>query len=331
MSMVAAALRGPSPVHHNPMLFRRDNIAPVSRSPVLIPEERWVEGHVLQMASRSPQRLKVHRTRITERDPDVALAWGGTEAFVVRLNLTPLPVADIHRGDSFIQLPSRGAMQTTFMDVRDPCAWSVAHTIDQITFEFPKIALGDWAEDHSTDRTMLPEAMSGRTVLDPALKSFGLAVASIIGDGGTPNQFFVDHLFDGLCSYMLTTFGTRPNFSRGGLASWQERRAKELMDECGAADLSLSDLATACGLSVAHFSRAFRQSCGTTPHRWLMSRRIEKAETLMKTTDTPLACIAIECGFADQAHLTNLFTKHFGSPPGALRRRWRSEAQPAYV
>ena len=319
MNMIARAYRPSDRAAH-----AADHRSP---NPVVVPEAHWVEGHVLHLASRAAHRLTVHRTRVRRRDPGLALGWGGADAYVARLNLTPLPVADIRQGQSLIQLPFRRAMQTTFMEVREPCEWTVAHPIDQVTFELPKVALASWAEDHAIDRTMLPGTLSGHTVLDPVLKAFGLAAASAIGDADKPDQFFVDHLFDGFCSYLLDRFGTRSHVNRGGLASWQERRAKEMMDACGARELSLSDLAAACGLSVAHFARAFRQSCGTTPHRWLMSRRIERAEALMKGTDMPLASIAIECGFVDQAHLTNLFTKQFGTPPGALRRRWRSEIE----
>jgi transcriptional regulator GlxA family with amidase domain len=47
----------------------------------------------------------------------------------------------------------------------------------------------------------------------------------------------------------------------------------------------------------------------------MMGRRLEKAQALLQETDMPLASIAMECGFADQAHLTNAFSKQFGSPP----------------
>jgi len=63
---------------------------------------------------------------------------------------------------------------------------------------------------------------------------------------------------------------------------------------------------------------------GITPHKWLIGRRLEKAKALLKSTDLPLTSVAAECGFADQAHLTNVFSRQVGTPPGAYRRYWKA-------
>ena len=82
----------------------------------------------------------------------------------------------------------------------------------------------------------------------------------------------------------------------------------------------LSDLASFCGLSRSHFARAFKQTTGLPPHRWLMMQRINRAKELLYKTKMPVSEIALECGFADQAHLTRVFTKAFGIGPGGFRR-----------
>jgi AraC-like DNA-binding protein len=85
-------------------------------------------------------------------------------------------------------------------------------------------------------------------------------------------------------------------------------------------DLSLRALADECGLSVSHFARAFRQSTGTSPHQWIVERRIEQATAKLAGGEASLAEIAVECGFADQSHFTRVFAKHVGSSPGQWRR-----------
>lgn len=107
---------------------------------------------------------------------------------------------------------------------------------------------------------------------------------------------------------------------RGGLASWQERRAVAFMDERLDQSFPVSEVAEACGLSVNHFSRAFRRSMGKPPHRWLLDRRIERARELLRGTEVSLADIALACGFAEQSHFTRVFTRTVGIPPGAWRR-----------
>ena len=107
---------------------------------------------------------------------------------------------------------------------------------------------------------------------------------------------------------------------RGGLASWQERRAIAYMEERLDQSFPVADVAEACGLSVNHFSRAFRRSIGKPPHRWLLDRRIRRAQDMLRINHLSLADIALACGFAEQSHFTRVFTRTVGMPPGAWRR-----------
>ena len=113
---------------------------------------------------------------------------------------------------------------------------------------------------------------------------------------------------------------TGAGLPRGGLAPWQQRRAKELMSANLNEELPLSRLASECGLSVRLFARAFRASTGMPPHRWLLRRRVERAKELLGTRVLSLADVAMFCGFADQSHFTRVFTAIAGVSPGAWRR-----------
>ena len=115
-----------------------------------------------------------------------------------------------------------------------------------------------------------------------------------------------------------------PERVRGGLAPWQERRAKEMLLGDLRADHSLSDLAEACGMSVRHLARAFKATTGLPPHRWLLRRRVDRAKELLESTDESLSGIALASGFADQSHLTRVFQALAGSSPGAWRRQRRT-------
>ncbi len=83
--------------------------------------------------------------------------------------------------------------------------------------------------------------------------------------------------------------------------------------------LTLADLAGIACLSPYHFSRSFKQAVGVGTQRYVMQRRIERAKTLMRRTNQPLALIAQEVGFADQSHLTSLFRREMGITPGRYR------------
>ena len=85
-------------------------------------------------------------------------------------------------------------------------------------------------------------------------------------------------------------------------------------------DITLSEVANECGLSLSYFTRAFKQSTGDAPHRWLLRQRFQHAKTLLCETQMSLAEIAIVCGFADQSHFTRVFGAHTGQAPGVWRR-----------
>jgi transcriptional regulator GlxA family with amidase domain len=84
--------------------------------------------------------------------------------------------------------------------------------------------------------------------------------------------------------------------------------------------ITTQDLATIAKVSIYHFTRAFRESLSETPHEYVMRRRVERAQGLMLTTNMALGRIAIDCGFADQAHFNKLFRRLVGESPGAWRR-----------
>jgi AraC family transcriptional regulator len=117
--------------------------------------------------------------------------------------------------------------------------------------------------------------------------------------------------------------GTRPGtpFPKGGMTRLQANRAKEFLGAHCADDLSLVDAARACGLSRGHFTKAFRVATGLTPHQWLQRYRIDKAKHLLLSPALTIAEIALSCGFADQSHLTRVFSRLVGDTPAAWRRR----------
>jgi AraC family transcriptional regulator len=112
---------------------------------------------------------------------------------------------------------------------------------------------------------------------------------------------------------------------RSGLAPWQMRKAKMHIELNLGGKVSTQDLAAIAGLSPFHFSRAFRNSFGDSPHRYLLRRRIECAQGLMLRTKDSLADIALSCGLVDQAHFGKLFRRLVGESPGAWRRARSNE------
>jgi AraC-like DNA-binding protein len=96
-------------------------------------------------------------------------------------------------------------------------------------------------------------------------------------------------------------------------------RARDLADARYADSLSVADLAAAAGLSRAHFSRAFRQTYGESPHQYLLTRRLERAAALLRTTDWSVADVCFAVGASSLGSFTSSFTRVFGRAPTAYR------------
>jgi len=108
--------------------------------------------------------------------------------------------------------------------------------------------------------------------------------------------------------------------ARGGLAPWQARIVKTHIDTHLDDNLRTKELARLVQLSSFHFCRVFRVSFGHSPHAYVTRRRIERAQGLILTTSRTLGQIALDCGFADQAHFTKIFRRLCGESPGEWRR-----------
>jgi len=115
-----------------------------------------------------------------------------------------------------------------------------------------------------------------------------------------------------------------PPTNRGGLAPARANRICEYIDSHLQENIALEVLAEIAQLSVHHFARAFRQSLGIPPHNYIVQRRVEHAQLLLRNTDLPLSAIAIEAGFTDQSHLARHFRTIIGVSPSLARHRFRT-------
>src|SRR6266404_6128389 len=107
--------------------------------------------------------------------------------------------------------------------------------------------------------------------------------------------------------------------SRGGLSPALARRICEYVESHLDQKISLDTLAAMAGLSQHHFARAFRQSVGMPPHGYLLQRRLEHVEKLLRDTQLPLSEIALAVGFSDQSHLARHFRRLTGVSPSLAR------------
>jgi AraC-like DNA-binding protein len=108
-------------------------------------------------------------------------------------------------------------------------------------------------------------------------------------------------------------------------------RAKDLADARYAEPLEVDDLARAAGLSKAHFSREFRRTFGESPYVYLLTRRLERAAALLRTTDHSVAEICLEVGLQGVGSFTTSFKRNYGMTPTAYRAAYPPAAAAARV
>ncbi len=108
-------------------------------------------------------------------------------------------------------------------------------------------------------------------------------------------------------------------------------RAKDLADARYSEPLGVGDLAAAAGLSRAHFSREFRRAFGDSPHGYLLTRRLERAAALLRTTDNSVAQICAAVGLTSVGSFTTSFGRMFGASPTAYRAQHLPAAAHAVV
>jgi len=110
---------------------------------------------------------------------------------------------------------------------------------------------------------------------------------------------------------------------RGGLSPRALRRVHDYVDAHLGEKFSNAMLAAIAGVSTSHFVRAFKQSEGLSPRRYVIRRRVERTKELLAGTNLRLAAIARTAGFADQSHCARCFREHVGVGPRDYRRSTR--------
>ncbi len=108
-------------------------------------------------------------------------------------------------------------------------------------------------------------------------------------------------------------------------------RARDLADSRYAEAITVDDMARAAGLSRAHFSAEFRRAFGESPHAYLLTRRLERAASLLRATDYTVARICMEVGWSSVGSFTTSFRRCFGRTPAAYRAAYPPAADMALI
>jgi AraC-like DNA-binding protein len=220
------------------------------------------------------------------------------------------------------RMPLRSG-QFLLLDLNEEHSSLTYGTVDCISIYASSEALNQYQEEHGLQQVGALRSARGVAFEDSVIRSLGESLIPAFERPETANQLFVDHVALALLAHLIGTYGERQAVLRpirGGLAPWQERRAKDLLLANMDGRVGLADLAREAGLSRSHFARAFRNTTGIPPHKWLLARRLELAQELLRKSTLSLEEVALRCGFSDQSHFTRVFSKAMLVSPGEWRR-----------
>jgi AraC-like DNA-binding protein len=106
------------------------------------------------------------------------------------------------------------------------------------------------------------------------------------------------------------------------LQKWRLKRVVEYVDSHLSSRITLAGMAAAAGLSRMHFAAQFRAATATRPHHYVLQRRIERAQELLRNRESTLVDVALSVGFQSQSHFSTIFKRLVGETP----HRWRQAA-----
>lgn len=175
--------------------------------------------------------------------------------------------------------------------------------------------------DGENDRRLAPRLGES----DPLLERLVLEVRHAAGRT-VADTLYVEQLAFAIAARLIRHDHCRvpiAETARRGLSNPQMRRIEDYVEAALSDVIPLRRLSAASGLSVSHFVRQFRLTTGTSPHQFVLRRRVERARRMLTETGEPIAQIALACGFSHQEHLTNIFKRLVGVSPAKYRRDGR--------
>ena len=254
---------------------------------------------------------------VTQPNPNADL-------FMAVVTLCDLPAHGGWRDGRYRDVPLMNTGSLACLDFRETWVSELPHAFHTFHAFIPQSCFDDLTRELRLPRMEALRCSNTESRLDSTMYGLATALGPMISVGGALSSLVADHIMTAMVGHLAFTYGginpSAPRF-QSSLAPSKVAKITELLLDDPKADVGLSALAAACGLSVRQLQRAFQQAFGTTPHRWRAQQRVKLAKHRLEFTNDSLSDIAEACGFADQSHFTHVFSQIVGVSPGLYRRR----------
>ena len=277
------------------------------------------------IVTRVLRQAELAVTELHAKDPPIRISdpIARQDAFLIGCQLRDRDPFEYLEDGRSVGTCSLRAREITIRDLRRDPRSMTAGPFHSVLWFLPRASLNAVADEVNAPHIdeLLTEPCVGAA--DDVIQLLSASMLPALRAPEQANRLFTDHVAMALAWHVAYAYRDqhlkRP--VRGGLASWQAKRAKEMILHDLSGNTSVEEIASACGLSASHFSRSFRKTTGFAPHTWLLRARVERAMALLRQRDVVVADVAAACGFASQSHFARVFTRQIGVSPSTWRRQ----------
>jgi AraC family transcriptional regulator len=161
-------------------------------------------------------------------------------------------------------------------------------------------------------------------IRDPVIEAVALNLTREVASGTRAGRLYVESGYEFLAHHLIYRYSNLsppPPQSMGGLSSHRLRLVLEYIEDTLGQPIKLRELAALAGISARHFERAFRQSTGSSPHAYVMNRRLHMAhDLLINQPELLIDKIALRLGFSSSSHFSAAFRRQTGLTPTDFRK-----------
>ena len=181
-------------------------------------------------------------------------------------------------------------------------------------------------EEHWGADSRKVEIIKQFLIRDPVIEAITLNLAQEAAGGSPAGQLYAEAGCEFLAHHLIYRYSSlsrAPPRSVGGLSGGRLRQVLEYIEHTLGQPIKLRELAALAGISARHFERAFRQSTGSSPHAYVMERRLHMArDLLINQPELPIEQITLRLGFSSGSHFSSAFRRRTGLTPTNFRKAW---------
>jgi AraC family transcriptional regulator len=246
-----------------------------------------------------------------------------SDRLMVAVEFRALGPLSLFRNGRHVAKAARKAGALGLYDMRESWAADLRDPSETLSMFLPLQAFSDFGAERNQSFVEM-QCTHETPCFDDVMLHLAQSMIPALSRPHEISAIYLDHIFLAIRDHLAATYGVfhrKVNQDKSGLSGHQANIALEFIEANLSKDLSLVDIARACGASVSSLTRGFKSTLGLPPHRWVLGRRVVLAQRLMRETSKSLSEIAVMSGFSDQSHLSRVFTSHVGVSPAYWRRQ----------